>query len=68
MDRVVAAESLPTVMSIVVRYADDFVIGFENHSGGNRVFGRTPMHAFAKSGLKLHEGKTRSDRVRSFCD
>ncbi len=43
---------------IVVRYADDFVIGFENHSEATACL--EALHArFAKFGLKLHEGKTR---------
>ena len=43
---------------VVVRYADDFVIGFENHSEAKACL--EELHArFAKFGLKLHEGKTR---------
>lgn len=43
---------------VVVRYADDFVIGFENHSEAMACL--EELHArFAKFGLKLHEGKTR---------
>ena len=43
---------------VVVRYADDFVIGFENHSEAAACL--EALHArFAKFGLKLHEGKTR---------
>ena len=43
---------------VVVRYADDFVIGFENHSEATACL--EELHArFAKFGLKLHEGKTR---------
>ena len=52
---------------IVVRYADDFVIGFEHHSEATACL--EELHArFAKFGLKLHEGKDASDRVRSLCD
>ncbi len=43
---------------VVVRYADDFVIGFESH--GEATACLEELHArFAKFGLKLHEGKTR---------
>lgn len=43
---------------IVVRYADDFVIGFENHGEAAACLGE--LHArFAKFGLKLHKDKTR---------
>ena len=43
---------------VVVRYADDFVIGFENHSEATACL--EALHArFAKFGLKLHERKTR---------
>ena len=43
---------------VVVRYADDFVIGFENHSEAEACL--EELHTrFAKYGLKLHEEKTR---------
>ena len=43
---------------VVVRYADDFVIGFENHSEATACLDE--LHTrFAKFGLKLHAGKTR---------
>ncbi len=43
---------------IVVRYADDFVIGFESHAEATACLDE--LHArFAKFGLKLHEDKTR---------
>jgi len=43
---------------VVVRYADDFVIGFEHHNEARACL--EELHArFAKFGLKLHEGKTR---------
>jgi len=43
---------------VVVRYADDFVIGFESHAEATACL--EELHArFAKFGLKLHEGKTR---------
>jgi group II intron reverse transcriptase/maturase len=43
---------------VVVRFADDFVIGFENQSEAETCL--EELHTrFAKFGLKLHEGKTR---------
>lgn len=43
---------------VVVRYADDFVIGFENHNEATACV-EALRTRFAKFGLKLHEGKTR---------
>jgi RNA-directed DNA polymerase len=43
---------------VVVRYADDFVIGFEHHSEATACLEELRTR-FAKFGLKLHEGKTR---------
>ncbi len=43
---------------IVVRYADDFVVGFENHSEATACLEELRTR-FAKFGLKLHDGKTR---------
>ncbi|HQT95685.1 MAG TPA: group II intron reverse transcriptase/maturase [Thermoanaerobaculaceae bacterium] len=43
---------------IVVRYADDFVMGFESHSEAKACLEELRAR-FAKFGLKLHEGKTR---------
>jgi group II intron reverse transcriptase/maturase len=43
---------------VVVRYADDFVIGFESRSDAMRCLEELRAR-FAKFGLKLHEGKTR---------
>jgi group II intron reverse transcriptase/maturase len=43
---------------IVVRYADDFVIGFESQSEATACLEELRAR-FAKFGLKLHEGKTR---------
>ena len=43
---------------VVVRYADDVVIGFENHSEATACLEELRTR-FAKFGLKLHEGKTR---------
>ena len=42
----------------MVRYADDFVIGFENHDEAMACV-EALRTRFAKFGLKLHEGKTR---------
>ncbi|HEX7446283.1 MAG TPA: group II intron reverse transcriptase/maturase, partial [Pirellulales bacterium] len=43
---------------VVVRYADDFVIGFENHNEAMACWDALRTR-FAKFGLKLHEAKTR---------
>jgi group II intron reverse transcriptase/maturase len=43
---------------VVVRYADDFVIGFEHHNEAKACLDELRTR-FAKFGLKLHEGKTR---------
>jgi group II intron reverse transcriptase/maturase len=43
---------------VVVRYADDFVIGFENYSEARACLEELRAR-LAKFGLKLHEGKTR---------
>jgi len=43
---------------VIVRYADDFVIGFENHDEAQSCLEELHMR-FAKFGLKLHEDKTR---------
>jgi RNA-directed DNA polymerase len=43
---------------IVVRYADDFVIGFENHDEAEACLEDLRVR-FAKFGMKLHDGKTR---------
>jgi group II intron reverse transcriptase/maturase len=43
---------------VVVRYADDFVIGFEHHSEAVACLEELRTR-FAKFGLKLHDGKTR---------
>lgn len=43
---------------VMVRYADDFVIGFENHSEATACL--EALHTrFAQFGLKLHKDKTR---------
>jgi group II intron reverse transcriptase/maturase len=43
---------------VVVRYADDFVIGFESHAEATACLEELRQR-FAKFGLKLHEDKTR---------
>ncbi len=43
---------------VVVRYADNFVIGFEHHNEATACLEELRTR-FAKFGLKLHEGKTR---------
>ncbi len=43
---------------VVIRYADDFVIGFERKEEAERCWGEL-RDRFAQFGLKLHEGKTR---------
>jgi group II intron reverse transcriptase/maturase len=43
---------------VVVRYADDFVIGFEHHSEALACLEELRAR-LAKFGLKLHDGKTR---------
>lgn len=59
--------------SSIVRYADDFVLGFENASDASRVMEVLPKR-FEKYNLELHPGKTkivnlnskRGDGERSF--
>jgi RNA-directed DNA polymerase len=43
---------------VVVRFADDFVVGFE-HRGDAERFWAAARKRFARFGLELHEGKTR---------
>ena len=43
---------------IVVRYADDFVVGFQHRSDAERFLGEL-RERFAKFNLELHPGKTR---------
>ena len=45
----------------MVRYADDFVMGFECREDAERVMNALPGR-FGRYGLKLHEGKTRPFR------
>lgn len=42
----------------LVRYADDFVMGFESQADAERVLKALPGR-FGRYGLKIHEGKTR---------
>ena len=43
---------------VIVRYADDFVVGFEHHDEAKRCLEEL-QNRFAKFGLKLHKDKTR---------
>jgi len=49
---------------VVVRYADDFVIGFEHRAEAEACLEELRVR-FAKSGLKLHDGKPRLLELRS---
>ena len=51
---------------IVVRWADDFVVGFEHQSDAERFHGRSLAERFAKFELKLHPEKTRVIEFGSF--
>jgi len=44
--------------TLLVRYADDFVMGFENRQDAEKVYA-VLFRRFEKYGLKLHEEKTR---------
>ena len=44
---------------IIVRYADDFVVGFQHRDGRRAVPGRAARSDSAKFGLELHPDKTR---------
>jgi group II intron reverse transcriptase/maturase len=44
--------------TLLVRYADDFILGFENHEDAEKVYA-VLFRRFEKYGLKLHEEKTR---------
>ena len=52
---------------VVVRYADDFVIGFENQVEAKECLEQLRTR-FAKFGLKLHEGKTRLIEFGRYAD
>jgi group II intron reverse transcriptase/maturase len=47
-----------TGRGFLVRYADDFVMGFESREDAERVMRALPGR-FGRYGLKIHEGKTR---------
>jgi RNA-directed DNA polymerase len=51
-------QSLLKGKSFIVRYADDFVLGFSDKSDAERVMKVLPLR-FAKYGLTLHPDKTR---------
>ena len=44
--------------TFLVRYADDFILGFENKEDAQKVY-RVLFHWFEKYGLNLHSDKTR---------
>jgi len=44
--------------TLLVRYADDFILGFENKEDAEKVF-RVLFKRFEKYGLRLHSEKTR---------
>jgi len=44
--------------TLLVRYADDFILGFEQHEDAEKVF-RVLFRRFEKYGLSLHPDKTR---------
>jgi group II intron reverse transcriptase/maturase len=50
--------------SFIVRYADDFVLGFENATDASRVMNVLPKR-FSKYGLELHPEKTRIISLKS---
>jgi RNA-directed DNA polymerase len=49
---------------IVVRYADDLVVGFQNRADAERFLAEF-RERLVRFGLELHPDKTRSDRVRA---
>jgi len=60
LDEWFVAAVMPRLKSrgFMVRYADDFVMGFECREDAERVMKALPGR-FGRYGLKLHEGKTR---------
>ena len=52
---------------IVVRWADDFVIGFQHKIGSGAVSGGTE-EAIRKFGWTLHPGEDAASGIRSLCD
>ena len=51
---------------IIVRYADDFIVGFQHREDAER-FLQELRERFAKFSLELHPGQDPPDRVRSLC-
>jgi len=60
LDKWFAKEIMPLLKggSIIVRFADDSVLGFENREDAERVFKVLPKR-FARFGLQLHPDKTK---------
>ena len=60
LDKWFAKEIIPLLKgrAIIVRFADDSVLGFENKEDAERVFKVLPKR-FAKFGLQLHPDKTK---------
>ncbi len=60
LDKWFAREIIPLLKgrAIIVRFADDSVLGFENKEDAERVFKVLPKR-FAKFGLQLHPDKTK---------
>jgi retron-type reverse transcriptase len=60
LDKWFAEEIMPLLEGrvIIVRFADDSVLGFENKEDAERVFKVLPKR-FARFGLKLHPDKTK---------
>jgi len=60
LDKWFAKEIMPLLKgkAIIVRFADDSVLGFENKEDAERVFKVLPKR-FAKFGLQLHPDKTK---------
>lgn len=53
--------------TVIVRYADDFVVGFANQADGKRFLDEL-RERFAKFGLELHPDKTRLFEFGRFAD
>lgn len=60
LDKWFAKEIIPLLKgkAVIVRFADDSVLGFEHKEDAERVFKVLPMR-FARFGLKLHPDKTK---------
>lgn len=52
---------------VIIRYADDFVLGFERLDDAEACLKELPVR-FAKFGLKLHESKTRLIEFGKYAD